>query len=73
MEGETEREEGEEGEEVSPVFVGRPLLCRQRSQWLQQTQLNSKRNVADPYSLSQNPDPKFFGIRVLIQNQRFFI
>ena len=63
MKGEAEREEGEQGEEVSPVLVGRPLLCRQRTQRLQQeqTHLNSKSNVSDPYSLSQNPDPSFLG------------
>jgi hypothetical protein len=61
VEREAEREEGEQGEEVSPVFVGRPLLCRQRTQRLHQTQLNSKRNVSDPYLLIPNPDPRFFG------------
>ncbi len=67
MEGEAEREEGEEGEEVSPVLVGRPLLCWQRTQRLQQAQTHLNWKQCDESIFLESGSQAFWQIPVWIK------
>jgi hypothetical protein len=71
VEGEAEREEGEQCEEVSPVLVGRPLLCRQCSQRLQHEQTHFNWKQCDESVFIESGSQAFWRIRVWIQIQVF--